>query len=55
MFSDGGGWIRGDKLKKVFQEYKNDIALVYFEKDYPFCLEFTGSKKVYIAPCQDLE
>lgn len=53
--SDVGGWVMGDKLKKVFKEYKNNIAIIYFDSDYPFCLEFTGSKKVYIAPCQDSE
>jgi hypothetical protein len=55
MFSEVGGWIRGNKLKEVFREYKDNLALVYFEKDYPLCLEFTGARKVYIAPCQDSE
>lgn len=55
MIHEVGGWVAGDKIKKVFQEYKNNIAIIYFENEYPFCLEFTGSKKVYIAPCQDLE
>ena len=55
MIHEVGGWVMGDKIKKVFQEYKNNIAIIYFENDYPFCLEFTGSKKVYIAPCQSSE
>ena len=55
MISNVSGWVMGDKLKKVFKEFKNNIAIIYFENEYPFCLEFTGSKKVYIAPCQSLE
>lgn len=53
-FQNAKGSILCEKLKEVFDNHKDNIAVIFFKENYPLCLEFTGSRRVYIAPpCQD--
>ncbi len=54
MFQTAKGILSSEKLNEVFTENRGQVAAIYYEENYPLCLEFTGSRKVYIAPiCRD--
>lgn len=54
MFQTANGVLSSEKLNEVFKENRGQVAVIYYEENYPLCLEFTGSRKVYIAPiCRD--
>jgi len=54
MFQTARGKLSSEKLKEVFKENRGQVAVIYFEENYPLCLEFKDSRKVYIAPiCRD--
>lgn len=47
--------VNGVFLKEVFSQHTGKCAVVYAQQDYPFCLEFSGGERVYIAPCLNSE